>query len=110
MIDLLLMAPQQGQPGGGYMNLIFIVMMIVVFYLFMIRPQTKKVSDQKKFMEALQKGDKVVTVAGIHGRINKINENGTLELEIDTNVKVVMERSGISMEYTKALQTSSEKK
>jgi preprotein translocase subunit YajC len=61
-------------------------------------------------MEALQKGDKVVTVAGIHGRINKINENGTLELEIDTNVKVVMERSGISMEYTKALQTSSEKK
>ncbi|MFN7593827.1 MAG: preprotein translocase subunit YajC, partial [Bacteroidota bacterium] len=67
MIDLLLMAPQQGQPGGGYMNLIFIVMMIVVFYLFMIRPQTKKVSDQKKFMEALQKGDKVVTVAGIHG-------------------------------------------
>jgi preprotein translocase subunit YajC len=104
------MAPQQGQPGGGYMNLIFIVMMIVVFYLFMIRPQTKKVSDQKKFMEALQKGDKVVTVAGIHGRINKINENGTLELEIDTNVKVVMERSGISMEYTKALQTSSEKK
>ena len=110
MIDLLLMAPQQGQPGGGYMNLIFIVMMIVVFYLFMIRPQTKKVSDQKKFMEALQKGDKVVSVAGIHGRINKINENGTLELEIDTNVKVVMERSGISMEYTKALQTSSEKK
>jgi preprotein translocase subunit YajC len=110
MIDLLLMAPQQGQPGGGYMNLIFIVMMIVVFYLFMIRPQTKKVSDQKKFMEALQKGDKVVNVAGIHGRINKINENGTLELEIDTNVKVVMERSGISMEYTKALQTSSEKK
>jgi len=110
MIDLLLMAPQQGQPGGGYMNLIFIVMMIVVFYLFMIRPQTKKVSDQKKFMEALQKGDKVVTVAGIHGRINKINENGTLELEIDTNVKVVMERSGISMEYTKALQASGEKK
>lgn len=110
MIDLLLMAPQQGQPGGGYMNLIFIVMMIVVFYFFMIRPQTKKVSDQKKFMEALQKGDKVVTVAGIHGRINKMNENGTLELEIDTNVKVIMERSGISMEYTKALQASSEKK
>ena len=54
-------------------------------------------------METLQKGDKIITVAGIHGRISRINENGTLEVEIDTNTKVVMERSGISMEYTKSL-------
>ncbi len=107
MIEIILMAPQQGQSGGGYMNLIFIVMMIVVFYFFMIRPQTKKVSDQKKFLEALQKGDKIVSVAGIHGRILKMNDNGTLEVEIDNNVKVIMEKSGISMEYTKALQANS---
>ncbi len=102
------MAPQSGdQAGGGYFNLIFIVLMIVVFYFFMIRPQTKKVNDQKKFIEALQKGDKIVMISGIHGRILKMNENGTVEVEIDTNVKVITEKSGISMEYTKALQANS---
>ena len=75
-------------------------------YFFMIRPQTKKARDQKSFLENLQKGDKIVTVAGIHGRISRVNDNGTLEVEIDTNTKVVMERSGISMEYTRALQQS----
>jgi preprotein translocase subunit YajC len=73
-------------------------------YFFMIRPQTKKAKDQKNFLETLQKGDKIITVAGIHGRITRINENGTLEVEIDTNTKVMMERSGISMEYTRAIQ------
>jgi preprotein translocase subunit YajC len=108
--EILLMSPQQGQSGGGYMNLIFIVMMIAVFYFFMIRPQTKKVNEQKKFLESLQKGDKIVTVAGMHGRIVKINDNGSIEVEIDNNVKVVMEKSGVSMEYTKALNANSGEK
>jgi preprotein translocase subunit YajC len=73
-------------------------------YFFMIRPQAKKAKDQKSFIENLQKGDKIVTVAGMHGRILRINDNGTVEVEIDANTKVVMERSGISMEYTKAIQ------
>jgi len=104
LLNVLLDAKQPGLPP-----FVLIILMIVVFYFFMIRPQAKKAKDQKNFIDNLQKGDKVVTVAGIHGRIVKTNENGTLEVEIDTNVKVVMERSGISMEHTKALQGASTK-
>ena len=100
---VILMADPSGG-GMGWQSLIFIGAIFSVMYFFMIRPQAKKAKDQKTFIENLQKGDKIVTVAGIHGRITRINENGTVEVEIDTNTKVVMERSGISMEYTKMLQ------
>ena len=93
--------------GWGGM-IIWLVVLFGFMYFFMIRPQAKKAKDQKSFLENLQKGDKVVTVAGIHGRINRINDNGTLEVQIDTNTNVVMERSGISMEYTKAIQQASQ--
>ncbi|MBA2406789.1 MAG: preprotein translocase subunit YajC [Chitinophagales bacterium] len=99
------MSTASGTSGSpGYMNLIFLLALFAVMYFFMIRPQTKKAKDQKNFLDTLQKGDKIITVAGIHGRITRINENGTLEVEIDTNTKVMMERSGISMEYTRAIQ------
>ncbi len=102
---IFLMSPASGDSGSpGYMNLVFLLALFAVMYFFMIRPQTKKAKDQKNFLETLQKGDKIITVAGIHGRITRINENGTLEVEIDTNTKVMMERSGISMEYTRAIQ------
>ncbi len=102
---LFLMSTASGTSGSpGYMNLIFLLALFAVMYFFMIRPQTKKAKDQKNFLDTLQKGDKIITVAGIHGRITRINENGTLEVEIDTNTKVMMERSGISMEYTRAIQ------
>lgn len=100
---VLLMGPPAGE-GGGYMNLLFIIGMIAVFYFFMIRPQAQKAKSQKQFLESLNKGDKIVTIAGMHGRITRINENGTVEVEIDNNVKITMERSGISMEFTRALQ------
>jgi preprotein translocase subunit YajC len=79
-----------------------------VMYFFMIRPQAKKAKDQKTFIDNLQKGDKVITVAGIHGKITRVNDNGTVEVEIDTNTKVIMERSGISMEYTRSVQQASQ--
>lgn len=106
----MLMTPPSGSSGGmgNISTLIFFVGIFAVMYFFMIRPQAKKAKDQKSFLENLQKGDKVVTVAGIHGRINRINDNGTLEVQIDTNTNVVMERSGISMEYTKAIQQASQ--
>src|SRR5258706_7902286 len=99
---IMLMSQSTGSgAGSGVFNILFIVAIFAVMYFFMIRPQSKKAKDQKSFMESLQKGDKIITVAGIHGRISRINDNGTLEVEIDTNTKVIMERSGISMEYTK---------
>ena len=103
---MFLMMPSSGSGGASnWSSLIMVGAIFVVMYFFMIRPQSKKAKDQKLFMENLQKGDKIITVAGIHGRISRVNENGTLEVEIDTNTKVIMERSGISMEFTKALQS-----
>ena len=74
--------------------------MILVFYFFMIRPQAKKAKDQKKFVADMQKGDKIVTIAGIHGTINKLNDDGTLLLETSPGSYMKIERSTISMEWT----------
>lgn len=94
---------QQQPPGGSNAMLIFLPLMIVVFWLFFIRPQAKKAKQQKKFIEDLQKGDKVVTIAGIHGSVNKINEDGTLMLEVSPGSYIKIERSAISMEWTAQL-------
>jgi preprotein translocase subunit YajC len=66
----------------------------------MIRPQAKKAKEQKKFINDLQKGDKIVTIAGIHGTINKVNEDGTLSLEVSPGSYIKIEKSALSMEWT----------
>jgi preprotein translocase subunit YajC len=93
----------QAQQGGGYMQLIFLVAIIFVFYFFMIRPQMKKQKIERDFRNTIQKGDKVVTIGGIHGRILEINEK-TFMIEIDNNVKVRVEKSAISADATRALE------
>jgi preprotein translocase subunit YajC len=75
-------------------------MIIVVFYFFMIRPQMKKAKDEKAFKESIKKGDKVVTIGGVHGKIIEVSDR-TFILEIDTNTKVKIEKSAISAEATK---------
>jgi preprotein translocase subunit YajC len=74
--------------------------MILVFYFFMIRPQAKKAKLQKQFINDLQKGDKIVTIAGIHGKINKVNDDATIEMETSPGSYIKIERSAISMEWT----------
>ena len=93
----------QQAPGGGYGTLIMLGGMILVFWLFFIRPQAKKAKQQKQFINDLQKGTKVVTIAGIHGTINKINEDGTINLETSPGSYIKIERSSISMEWTNNL-------
>ena len=85
------------------MQFVFLGLMIVVFWLFFIRPQAKKAKQQKSFIENLQKGDKIVTIAGIHGTVNKVNEDGTLSLEINPGSYIKIEKSAISMEWTNQL-------
>jgi preprotein translocase subunit YajC len=96
--------------GGGSFQLVFLGLMILVFWLFMIRPQAKKAKQQKTFIENLQKGDKVVTIAGIHGVVNKVNEDGTLSLEINPGSYIKIERSSISMDWTAQLNKVAEVK
>jgi preprotein translocase subunit YajC len=100
---MYLLQQPTGGPFGGSSGLIFIGLIMVVFWLFFIRPQAKKAKQQKSFIDNLQKGDKVVTIAGIHGTINKMNDDGTMLLEINPGSYVKMERSAISMEMTAQL-------
>ena len=103
----------QQSPGMGGFQFIFLGLMIVVFWLFFIRPQAKKAKTQKTFIENLQRGDKVVTIAGIHGTINKINEDGTISLEINPGSYIKIEKSAISLEWSTQLNkagTLTEKK
>ncbi|MDQ3550561.1 MAG: preprotein translocase subunit YajC [Bacteroidota bacterium] len=97
----------QAAPGGGGFQFIFLGLMIVVFWLFFIRPQAKKAKQQKSFIDNLNRGDKVVTIAGIHGSINKINEDGTISLEINPGSYIKIEKSAISMEWTTQLNKAS---
>lgn len=93
----------QAQPGFGGFQFIFLGLMIVVFWMFFIRPQAKKQKQQKSFIDNLQKGDKVVTIAGIHGTVNKVNDDGTLSLEINPGSYIKLERSAISLDWTTQL-------
>jgi preprotein translocase subunit YajC len=93
----------QASGGGIGITPIFFGLMILVFWLFFIRPQAKKQKQQKLFLENLQKGEKVVTIAGIHGTVNKVNEDGTINLEINPGSYIKLEKSAISMEWTNQL-------
>ncbi len=99
---LLMGQPSGSQPNSSF-SLIMMGAIILVFWLFMIRPQAKKAKEQKKFIENLQKGDKIVTIAGIHGTVNKVNDDNTLQLEISPGSYVKLERSAISQEWTQQL-------
>lgn len=80
--------------GGGLSGILMIVAMIVVFYFFMIRPQSKKQKEIKKAREAMSKGDKVVTAGGIHGRITQIQENAIM-VEVAPNVTLKVDKGSI---------------
>jgi preprotein translocase subunit YajC len=100
--DLLLMAGGDGK-GGGFSMIFFLGSIIAVMYFFMIRPQAKKAKEAKSFQENMTKGEKIVTIAGIHGKINKTNEDGTLQLEVSPGSYITIEKSAISLEWTQAL-------
>lgn len=97
MLALLLQTPTGG--SGLYSNLIFIGAIILVFYFFMIRPQQKKASDQKKFREALKKGMNIVTIGGMHGKVLAV-EDDAVWVEVDKAVKLKFDKSAIAMETT----------
>jgi preprotein translocase subunit YajC len=85
-----------GTPGGGMESILLIVLMFVVLYFLMIRPQMKRAKEHKAMIEALQKGDEVITAGGMLGRISKINENYA-SLEIAENVEIQVQRAAVQL-------------
>ncbi len=94
--------------GSPMFSLIFMVGMIAVMYFFMIRPQAKRAKEQKKFAEAISAGEKIVTTAGIHAVINRVNDDGTLQIEVSRGTFMTVDRSAVSMEMTNAARKKAE--
>ena len=92
----------QAAPSGdpGYIGLLPIVLMFVLLYFLMIRPQMKRAKEAKAMIEALQKGDEVVTAGGMVGRITKLGEQ-YITLEIAPNTEIVVQRPAVQVTLPK---------
>ena len=101
---LLFMPPAEGQQGSWWMSFLPLIAIILVFYLFFIRPQMKKSKDQKKYREGLKKGDKIITIGGIHGKIIEIQDT-TFTIEVEGQMKLKIEKSAVAMDSTQQIGT-----
>ena len=97
----MLISPTYAQVPGtggdaGLMSFLPIILMFVLLYFLMIRPQMKRAKDHKAMVEGLQKGDEVITAGGVLGRINKVGE-GYVSLEIAPNVEIQVQRPAVQL-------------
>jgi len=87
--------------GGGILGQVFLFgSIILIMYFFMIRPQQKKQKETKSFIEEIKKGDEVVTIGGLHGKVYSV-DGDVITVELDRGLKVKVEKSAISLEFSK---------
>ncbi len=98
IFDIVLQSQPQG--GGWVSQLLLFGGIALVFYFFMIRPQQKKQKDQKNFINEIKKGDTIVTIGGMHGKVLSQDEE-TVTLEVDKGTKLTFEKTAISLEASK---------
>jgi preprotein translocase subunit YajC len=106
MINQIILMSGNGK-SGSIIDFLPIIVIFVIFYFFMIRPQIKKQKDQKKYMEEIKKGDKIVTIGGIHGKIAEVHDT-TFIIEVEGGVRLKIQKTAVSMDSTQ--QLSSEQK
>ena len=104
----LLMAPPQGDGGNPIMSFLPLIAIIGIFYFLILRPQSKKQKETKKMLDAIKKGDRVVTVGGIHGIIFSVKES-TVIIKVDENVKLEFNRTAVSGVSSHAREEKEEK-
>ena len=100
MINVILLQASQGGGMGQYGQIILFAAIGLVFYFFMIRPQQKKQKDGRKFLGELKKGDQIVTLGGLHGKVVEIDD-ATITLDVDRGTKLKFEKSSVSHELSK---------
>jgi preprotein translocase subunit YajC len=111
-LSLLMAAPAGSEaPTGGSAIVSFLplVAIIAIFYFLIIRPQNKKQKETQKMLSALKKGDKIVTIGGVHGTIQNVKESSVI-VRVDDNVKLEFSRSAISSVESQAKEDKDEKK
>lgn len=97
--SLLLQAadPAAALGGGGVGMFLPLILIIGIMYFFMIRPQNKKQKELQKMLDALQKGDKVITIGGIHGTVSSVKkDSNVVTVRVDENTKIEFNRSAIA--------------
>ena len=107
MLNLFLLQSGAAPQGNGMFSILMIVALIAIFYFFMIRPQSKKQKEIKQFRDAMQKGDKVTTAGGIHGKIKEIKEN-VIILQIDDNVKITVDKAMVYPSANDAVESGAD--
>lgn len=97
LLNIFLMAPPTGNgAGSGLTSLLPLLLIIVVFYFFFIRPQMKKSKEERKFRENLKKGDKVITIGGIHGKVLEVADT-TIVIEVEGQNRLKIEKSAVAL-------------
>lgn len=99
---ILLQADAQSQSNWG--SFILIGGIMIIFYFFMVRPQQRKQKQHKSFVETLKRGDRVVTIGGVHGRVVEVLDEAVV-LDVDRGTKLTFEKSAISVEASKRTTT-----
>lgn len=96
MMHLIAMSPQGGDPQGGlFSTLIMFTLIIGIFYFMILRPQQRRQKERDKLLGSIKKGDRVVTVGGIHGIVAGVDEK-TLLIEVADKLKLKFDRSAVS--------------
>jgi len=88
--------------NSGILNIAFLVIIFVIFYFFMVRPQNKKRKELQNMRDTLKKGDSIVTIGGIHGKVAEVKDS-IIVLTIDQNVKIKVDKSAVSMDESTKL-------
>ena len=100
MISLLQAAPAQGQAGGWTMW-VMLLLIFVIMWFFMIRPQRKQQKELQKFRDSLKKGDRVVTIGGIYGTVVELKDKSVL-IEVDKDVKIRVDRNALQGDFSES--------
>lgn len=107
MNNLTMLMAGGAQGGNPITQIVPLILIVVVFYFFMIRPQMKKQKEQKKYIEALKVGDKILTIGGIYGTIFKMNDDGTIVIAVEDGGKLKIAKSAVSNDATLGLNQKS---
>jgi preprotein translocase subunit YajC len=99
MYDFLLM-PQAGGEPNFLVTMLPLLLIFVVFYFFIIRPQKKRETERKALIEAVKKGDRIVTLGGIHGTVQQVDD-ASLLVQVDSNVKLRIDKNAVASVGTK---------
>ena len=109
----MLISPAYAQAPGGepsfLVSLLPLILIFVVFWFLLIRPQQKRMREHKEMVQATKKGDKIITAGGIHGTVSRVVDDNALEVEIAPNVKIKLARETVSQNVTHAEQAKTSK-